>query len=241
MQPEGVWKWLEAVDQEHLDPLDQWSVPTLQIPTQKKTSPKSDNVFRSRDARLLHADAPSPLNAPPPSKLLLRTGTIRMIGPTSSSDVGKNHHPKPLVPNNSPVTVTVDVKRKPCFQPVVAPSSVITPKTTGQPAHPSPTRPLQPSKQETNHIAIRRKRLPTYLDRAHMEDALKSVPVIQVEVTDPVAVEGLGERVVGGDVPGKGSNSRRHTTAAGEGALRRSNALKRMSYVRPVAGFGRMD
>ena len=241
MRPEGVWKWLEAVDQEHLDPLDHWRVPTLQIPTQQ-TALKSNNVFRSHDARLiLHTDALSPLNAPPPSKLLLRTGTVRMIGTNPSSDEGKNQHPKPLVPNNSLATVTLDLKRKPCSQPVVAPSTVTSPKATAQPAHPSPTRPLQPSNQETKHIAIRRKRLPTYLERAHTEETLKSIPVIQVEGTDPVAGEGLGERVVGGDRSGKGGNSRRHTTAAGEGALRRSNALKRSFNRRPVAGFGRID
>ena len=237
MQPESVWKWLEAVDQEHLDPLDQWRVPTRQIPTQE-TVPKSDNVFRGRDARLLHADAASPLKAAPPSGLLLRTGNIRMIGLNSSSDEGKKQHPKPPVPN-SPATVTVDVKRKPSFQPA-APSTVITPKATGQRAHPSPTRPLQPAAQEGKHIAIRRKRLPTYLERAHTE-ALQTIPVIQVEVTDPVAVECQGARVEGGDMSSKMSSSRRHTTATGEGSLHRSNALKRPSNVRPVSRFRRID
>ena len=237
MQPESVWKWLEAVDQEHLDPLDQWRVPTLQIPTQK-TAPKSDNVFRGRDARLLHADAASPLKAPPPSGLLLRTGNIRMIGSNSSSDVGKKQYAKPLGPN-SPATVTIDVKRKPCFEPAAL-STVITPKATGQRAHPSPTRALQPSKQETKHIAIRRKRLPTYLERAHTE-TLQSIPVIHVEVTDPVAVECQGKRVEGGDMSSKMGSSRRHTTATGEGALHRSNALKRPSNVRPVSRFRRIN
>ena len=233
MQPENVWKWLEAVDQEHLDPLDQWCVPTLQSPTQK-TVLKSDTVFRGGDERLLYADAVSSLKSIPPSGLLLRTGQIRMIGSNSSSDVGNKEHPKPLVPN-SPTTATVEVKRKTCFQPV-APSTIITPKATGQSAHPSPTHQVQYSAKGTKRIPIRRKRLPTYLDRAKTE-ALQSIPVIQVEVTDPVAVECQGARVVGGNLPNRTNKSRRHTTATGEGALHRSNALKRRSNVRPMSRF----
>ena len=237
MRPENVWKWLDAVDQEHLDPLDQWRLPTLQIPTQKAV-PKSDNVFRGGDEALLHAQAASPLKSTPPSRLLLRTGDIRLIESKSSFSVGKKEHPKPLVPN-SPATVTVEVKRKPCFQPV-APSTIITPKATGQRAHPSPTHQVQSSAKETKNIPIRRKRLPTYLERAHTE-ALQSIPVILVEVTDPVAVECQGARVERADMPGKTSDSRRHTTAIGEGALYRSNALKRSSNVRPGSRFRRIN
>ena len=237
MQPESVWKWLDAVDQEHLDPLDQWRLPTPQIPTQK-TALKSDNVFRGSDGTLLHAEAASSVKPTAPSGLLLRTGKIRMIGSNSSSDVGMKEHPK-LPGPNSPATVTVEVKRKPCFQ-TVAPSTIITPKATGQRAHPSSTRQLQPSGQEGKHIPIRRKRLPTYLERAHTE-ALQSIPVIQVEVTDPVAVECQDARVEGGDMPSKRRNSRKHTTATGEGALHRSNALKRPSSVRPGPRFHRIN
>ena len=237
MRPENVRKWLDAVDQEHLDPLDQWRVPTLQIPTQKAAL-KSDNVFRGGDETLLHAQAASPLKSTPPSGLLLRTGDIRLIGSNSSSGVGKKEHPKPLLPH-SPATVKVEVKRKPCFQPV-APSTIMTPKATGQRAHPSPTHQAQSSAKETKNIPIRRKRLPTYLERAYTE-AVQSILVILVEATDPVAVECQGERVVGGDVPSKTSNSRRHTTATGEGALYRSNALKRPSNVRPGSRFRRIN
>ena len=238
MQPENVWKWLDAVDQEHLDPLDQWRLPTLQLPTQK-TALESDNVFRGVYETLLHADAASPLKPTPPSGLLLRTGNIRMIGSTSSSDdVEKKEHPKPLVPS-SPATVTVEGKREPCVRPR-NPSISITPKATGQRARTSPTtHRAQSSAKETTHIPIRRKRVPTYLERAHTE-ALKSIPVIRVEVTDPVAVECQGARVVGGDVQSKTGSSRRHTTAAGEGALHRSNALKRPSNVSSGSRFRRI-
>ena len=233
MQPETIWKWLETVDQEHLDPLDQWCVPTLQSPTQKTTL-KSNNIFRGGDEKLLYANAVSSLQSIPPSELLLRSGNIRMIGSNPSPDVGKKEHPKPLVPN-SPAPATVEVQRKPRFQPL-SPNTIITPKATTQRAHPSPTRHVHFLAKETNRIPIRRKRLPTYLDRAHTE-ALKSIPVIQVEVIDPVAGECQGARVVGEDVPNRTNTTRRHTTATGEGALHRSNALKRRSNLRPGSRF----
>ena len=233
MQSENIWKWLDTVDQEHLDPLDQWGVPTLQDSTQKAAL-KSDNVSRGGEETKLHADAAGPLKFKPPSALLLRTGDIKMIGSNSSSDVGKEEHPKPLAPG-SPALATAEVKRKPCSQPV-APSTIITPKATGQRAHPSPTRRVHFSAEDTKHIPIRRKRLPSYLDRAHTE-ALHSIPVIQVEVTDPVAVECQGARVVEGNMPSKTGSSRRHTTAIGEGALHRSNALKRPPNVHSGSRF----
>lgn len=199
MQPESVWKWLDAVDQDHLDPLDQWGVPTSQAPTQR-TSLKSDNVFRDRDEELPHGDPAIPVKPTPPSGLLLRTGNIRMIGSSSSSDADKKDHSKLPIPG-SPTTGTVDVKRKPCPQPMAS-----------------------------TNMPIRRKRLPTYFEKAHT-DALQTIPVIQVEEADPVAVEGQGARVVGESMPSKTSNSRRHTTAAGEGALQRSNAIKRQPNI----------
>ena len=236
MQPESVWKWLDAVDQEHLDPLDQWCAPTLQVPTQKAAL-KPDNVFRGGgDDALHHADAASPSKPTPPSGLLLRTGNIRMIGSMSSSDVGNKEHPVSLVPN-SPATVTVEVKRKPSFQPV-APSTIITPKAIGQRTHHAPTHQVQFS-ADTKNIPIRRKRVPTYFGRAQTE-ALQSIPTIQVEVADPVAVECQGARVAGGSASPR-SNSRRHTTATGEGALHRSNAVKRPSNVRPGSRSSRIS
>lgn len=237
MRPEDVWRWLDAVDQEHLDPLYQWCAPTLQIPTQK-TALKSDNIFGGGDEKLFQADAASPLKSTTPCGLLLRTGNIRMIGSNSSSDVGKKEHSKPLAPN-PPAPVTLEVKRKPCSQPA-APSTIITPKATGQRAQPSPTRRVHFSAKDTKHIPIRRKRLPSYLDRAHTE-ALQSIPVIPVEPTDPVAVECQGARVVGGNMSSKTGNSRRHTTATEEGALHRSNALKRLSNVPPRSVFRRIN
>ena len=233
MRPENIWEWLDAVDQEHLDPLDQWGVPTLQFSTQKAAL-KSDNVLRGGDETEVHADAAGLLKSKPPSGLLLRTGDIKMIGSNSSSDVGKEEHSKPLAPN-SPAPVTVEVKRKPCSQPV-APSTIITPKATGHRTHPSPTPQVHFPAEETKHTPVRRKRLPSYLGRAHTE-AFQSVPVIQVEVTDPVAVECQGARVVEGNMPSKTGNSRRHTTATGEAVLHRSNALKRPSNVPPRSMF----
>ena len=237
MQPEDVWKWLDAVDQEHLDPLDQWRLPTLQMPTQKAAL-NSDNVFRGGgDDNLLSADAVSLLKSTPPSGLLLRTGDIRMIGSNPSSDVGIKEHPKPPVPN-PPATVTVDGKRKSCFG-SVAPSTSIAPKATAQRAHPPPTRHVHFAAKEPKHTPIRRKRLPSYLERARTEEALQSIPVIRVEVADPVAVECQGARVV--NIPSETGQSRRHTTATGEAALHRSNALKRPSNVPPRSRFRRVN
>ena len=237
MQPENVWKWLDAIDEEHLDPLDQWGVPTQQLPIQEPAL-KFDNVFRGCDEKLLHTDAASPLKPPPPSGLLLRTGNIKIIGSNSSSDAGKKEHPKPPV-RDSPATSTVDVKRKPCFK-SVDPSTIINLKATGQRAHLSPNRQVQSLTTEAKNIPIRRKRLPTYFEKAHTE-ALQSIPVIQVEAADPVAVVCQGARVVGGSTPSKTSDSRRHTMASGEGALHRSNALKRPPNVRPGSRFRRVN
>ena len=238
MQPEDVWKWLDAVDQEHLDPLDQWRAPSLQIPTQKAAS-NSENVFRGGDEKLLYADAVSLLKSIPPSGLLLRTGDIRMIGSNPSSDVGNKETPKPPVPN-PPATVTIDMNRKPCFQPV-APSTIIAPKATAQRAHPPPTRHVHFAAKDSKHIPIRRKRLPSYLERARTEEALQSIPVIRVEVADPVAVECQGSRVVGGNMLSETGHSRWHATTTDEGALHRSNALKRPSNVPPRSRFRRVN
>ena len=224
MHPEDVRKWLDAVDQDDLDPLDQWSAPPLQC-RPRDTSPGSTSVSGGEKKetyqqynRERNAEVASTLKTIPPAGLLLRNGSIRSTGQNSKTyayDVKNENHPQSLTP------------RFPASSEV-----------TGQPTRTS-IRDLQISGREGNSDFPKRKRLPTFPERARrVSGALQSAPVIHVEVKDPVAINCQGARVVGGhqqnslqSPPSMLKKSRRNTTAK-EGALHRSNAVRNPSNIR---------
>ena len=223
MHSEDVWKWLDAVDQENLNALDQWGEPP---------PPHSHN-----------ADAAKSL---PPSAILLRNGSVRMTGPNSSflvHDVDNQNRPESLVPG-VPTSIAHDAGGDNHSQ-LLAPDIITTgSETIDQRADSSSARHQHTSAGEGDDDPVSPKRLPTVPERARVRGlsgvVLQSVPVIQVEVADPVAVNCQGARVVGGNrpnglrsLPRMATMSRRHTNAnAGEGALHRSNALRKQSFVR---------
>ena len=248
MHAENIWKWLDAVDQNHLDPLDQWGVQALQH-CSRKVLPRSDIILCDRDGKSSqqhngerNGEAASPLKSTTPSGILLRNGSTRVIGPTSTClayNVDNDNHHKPLV-SGFPKKVALDVKSENCPQ-SVAPGITTTSEATHQRADASSTPQPQSSGREGNGVSVHRKRLPTYAEKARApapSGDLQSVPMVQVGVINPVAVECQGAKVVGGyqrnglrTLLSTKSMSRRHTSAE-EGALHRSNALRRPSNVR---------
>lgn len=224
MNPEGVRKWLDGVDQDDLDPLDQWCAPVLQCLPQD-SSPRSSSVSGGEKKetyqqynRERNAEVASVLESIPPTGVLLRNGNIKSTGqnPKVLAHAVKNeNHPHSLMPGfpaNS--------------------------ELTGQPTHTS-IRDLEISAREGNNDSPKRKRLPTFPERGRrVSGALHSIPVIRVEVEEPVAINCQGARVVGGhqqngvqNLPSMSKTSRRDTTA-GERALHRSNAVRKHSNVR---------
>ena len=234
MRLENVWKWLDAVDQGNLDPLDQWGVSPLRQPSQIETL-GTTTVSRDTDR------SPSQLLPTPPSGILLRNGSVRLTRQktkTTAPKDEKNTYPKSRG-SGSPTSVTQDqtngnVARLPV-------SSITTgPEPTDQRAGESTCQP-QTSRAEGNKDPIGVKRLPTFRERARLHNLpgiSQPTPVIQVEVTDPVAVNCQGAKVVG-DRRHNGirrlvdmtRTSRRHTVD-GDLKLHRSNALRRPSNVR---------
>lgn len=233
MRPDSVWKWLNAVEQDHLDPLDQWGVPPSRYPPQDTTS-RSDNDSQSIDGetyeqynRKRNAEAASLLESIPPAGILLRNGSIRVTRQNPkffAYDVKNENYPQALLPG--------------------FPSSSIA---TGDRTDTSPTRQLQISGREGNENSDSPKRLPTSAERARdlgHSGSLHSTPIIHVEIKDSIAIDCQGARVVAGHqqnglqiLPSVRNKSRR-TVTAGEGALQRSNAVRRPSNVRaePKAG-----
>lgn len=224
MHPGDIRKWLDAVDKDDLDPLDQWGAPPPRRPPHN-TSPRSINVSGGDNKetyqqynRKRNAEVTSVLEFIPPAGVLLRNGSIKLTGKNPkifAHDVKNEDHPQSLTPG------------------FPARSEV-----TGQPTHNS-IRDLQTSGKEGNKDSPNRKRLPTFPERARrISGALHSNPVIHVEVKDPVATDCQGARVVGGyqqnglqSLPSMSKKSRRNTTA-GERALHRSNAVRKPSNVR---------
>lgn len=248
MHAEIVWEWLDAVDQDHLDPLYQWGVPAPQqhpheLPPGPDIIPwnsggKIDQQYNGEG----NSDAASPHKSTPPSGVLLRSGNIRIIGLNSSSlahNVENDEDPKSLVSSLS-TKVASHVKSENCFQSGV-PGITTTSQATHQQVDASPTYQPQSSEREGNGLPITRKRLPTSAERACARDfsgVLRPIPVVQVSAIDPVAIDCQGTRVVGGyqrnhlqTLPSEKNLSRRHTTAE-RAALHRSNALKGHSNVR---------
>lgn len=248
MHAEIVWEWVDAVDQDHLDPLDQWGISAPQQHP-REIPPGSDIVPCNSGGKIEqqcngegNSDAASPRKSTPPSAILLRSGDIRMIRGNSSSlahnvEVDKDF--KPLVSGLS-TKVALQVKSENCFQ-SGAPGITTTSQATHQQVNASPIRQPQSSEREGNGVSVTRKRLPTVAERAHARDlsgVLQPIPVVQVEAIDPVAIYCEGARVVGGyqrnhlqTLPSENNLSPRHTTAEGA-ALHRSNALKGHSKVR---------
>ena len=240
MQLENVWKWLDAVDQDHLDPLDQWGESPLRHPSQIATL-GTTTVSRGADR------SPSQLKPTPPSRILLRNGSVRVMREETkitAHDDEKNSYPRSRR-SGFPTSVTQDQTNG------NAPRLPVSGNTTSsgaidQQAGASTCQP-QTSRAEDNKDSVGVKRLPTFRERAHLHNlsgALRPPPVIQVEVTDPVAIECQGARVVGGArqngvrrLADMTRTSRRHTTE-GEGALHRSNALRRPSNVRAESKSG---
>lgn len=219
MHAELVWKWLDAVDQAHLDPLDQWGIPAPQqhpraitpgsdiIPC--NSGGKTDQQYNGEG----NSDAASHRKSTPPSGILLRSGDIRIIGANSTSLAQ-------IVENDKDS------------------------KAPHQQADASLTRQPQLSEREGNGFSIPRKKLPTLAGRACSPDVsgvLQPIPVVQIEAIDPVAVDCQGARVVGGYqrnnlqiLQSETNVSRRHTTAEGA-ALHRSNAFKGHPKVRAAS------
>ena len=209
MHPEDVRKWLDAVDKDHLDPLDQWGVPQPRRPPQD-TSLQSNNVSGGENKetyqqynRKRNAEVASVLESIPPAGILLRNGSIRLTG-------------------ENPKVLADDVKNDSHSQ-SLTPGFPASSEVTGQPTHTS-IRKLQSSGREGNSDSPNRKRLPTFPERARIED--------------PVATNCQGARVVGGNqqnglqtLPSMSKKSRRNTTA-GEGPLHRRNAVRKPSNVR---------
>ena len=246
MRAENVWQWLDAVDQDDLDLLDQWGVPSPRHPS-RSTSPGSDSVSRDGDGEpwqqydgKRNTDIGRTLESTPPSGIPLRNGSIRMTGGNSTFfayDVVNENHPKSLVPG-LPTNVAHDVKSE-------TPSRLLFPgittsEATGHRVETPAIRQLPAWKKEGNSdsldvvkIVIRPGLARTYLPSGN----LQSAPVIQTKVMDPLAINCQGARVVGGyeqhGLQNFAVKSRRNTSAA-DTALHRSNALKRPLNVRPL-------
>lgn len=226
MHPENVWKWLDAVDQECLDPMDQWGVPPSRYPPQN-TLPLSDVTPQSSDGetykqynRKRNSEAANLLKSIPPAGILLRNGSIRVTRQNPkffAYDVKKENHPQSLLPG-------------------FAASSI----ATGERTDTSSNRQIQDSRREGNVISDSPKRLPSSAERGRdlgHSGTFHSTPTIHVEVKDPIAINCRGARVVGGhqqdslqSLPSMGDKSRRISTAGG-GPLQRSNAIRRPSNV----------
>lgn len=248
MHAEIVWKWLDAVDQDHLDPLGQWG---LTAPQQhpREISPGSDIIpcnSGGKTDQQYHeegnSDAASRGKSTQPSGILLRSGDIRIIGTNSTPlahSLEDDKDSKPLVSGLSK-KVAFHVESGNCFQSATS-GITTTSQATHQQADASTTHQPQSSEREGNCLSITRKKLPTFSDRAHARDlsgVLQPIPVVQVEAIDPVAIDCQGARVVGGyqrnrlqTFPNEKNVSRRHTTTEGA-ALHRSNALKGHANVR---------
>lgn len=248
MQPENVWKWLDAVDQDHLDSLDQWGIPPPQRPPWS-IPPRSDSFTHGSDGEtyqqyneMRNAEAASLLKAMPPAGILLRNGSIRVTKQNPrffAWDVKNENHPQSLLPG-FPKSLAADVENK--NNPMsLGPGFPASSVATGQRTDTSSPRELQISGREGNERSENPKRLPSSVERGRdlgHSGSLRSIPTIHVEIKDPVAINCQGARVVGGNqqnglqsLPSMREKPRRNTTA-GEGALHRRNAIRRPSNVR---------
>ncbi|KAM0801544.1 hypothetical protein BDR22DRAFT_820666 [Usnea florida] len=228
MQLENIWRWLDAVNEDHLEPLDQWGLSPLQgfpqnflrLPQSvhigdKATYQQSNENHTPEDARLVRSN--------PPAKLLLRNGSIRTTRKSGNdaSDVENKQHPLLLqagLGTNPETTVPVQQRR-------------------GAPS----TRKLQFSGREGDIDPFNRKRLPTFPERSRVRDlseALQPHAIILDDVKEPTAVGCVGARVLGGhqhkchkDLLSVSPELHRNANS-GESVLHRSNAIRRPSNLR---------
>lgn len=209
MHSEEVWKWLDAIKEDRLDPLDHWGAPPPQRPRSLSVSGGDNKEAYQQYNSKRTAEVASKLDTMPPAGVLLRNGSVRLT-------------------NQDPKNIAHDAKNE------NHPLSLV-------PGFPTSSKVLQTSGREGNSDACKPKRLPSFIERVRargLPGPLRSTPVINVEVEDPVAINGQGARVVGGyqqnglqDLPSMSKKSRRDTTA-GEGVLHRSNAVRKPSNVR---------
>lgn len=247
MNFENVWKWLDAVDQDHLDQLDQWGVPSLQriILRGSDTVPYGSDgeTYQQYNGRR-NAEVASILENLPPAGILLRNGSIRSTSKNPmpfAQDANNENHPQSLLPGFSK-DLAQTLENEEHSQPQ-RPSFPTISKMTSQ-RRDAPPSGLQVSGRERNSESTNPKRLPTFAEHAHLRGisgTLHSKPVIHAVVTDTVAIDCQGARVVGGpcrkmlqNVSNMEVQLRRNTTN-GDEALHRSNAIRRPSKVRAVS------
>lgn len=228
MQLENVWRWLDAVDEDHLDPLVQWGLAPLQGLSQDPPR-RPESVFCGDKARYQphekphHAEDASLVRSIPPAKILLRDGSIRTtrkLG-NDASDVETRKHPQLLQPGlgtSSGTTVPFQQRR-------------------GAPS----TRKLKFLGREGNIDSGDSKRLPTFTERSRvrgLSQALQPNPNTVDHVKEPVTIDCEGARVLGGyqhnglkDLPSMSPKLHGNTNAE-EKVLHRSNAIRRPSNLR---------
>ena len=244
MHPEQVWEWLDAVDQDHLCPLEQWGVPPAQYLVQS-TQPLSTSVSHNNDKeahqeymRKCNPEVARRRKPLPPTGILQRNGSVRATGKNVKflvPDEKNANHIQSQIPS-SPTTFAHERASQ-----SLVPGLPTSNEATGHRSDASTTRQLQSSGREGNSSSANPKRMPTRPERSRQQDFsedLPSVPIIHVEVHDQVAINCQGARVVGChrqssllNLPGMKDKSYRNTTA-GEGGLHRRNVVRRSSNVR---------
>ena len=228
MQLENIWRWLSVVDEDHLEPLDQWGLSPLQgFPHGFPRLPQSvlfgdEATYQPYNKNNTAEDA-SLVRSNPPAKLLLRNGSIRTTS-KSGNDVGDGEnkkHPQLLqagLGTSSGTTIPFQQRR-------------------GAPSFHK----LQISGTEDNLDSFNPKNLPTLPERSRVRggsEALQPNPVILDDVRKPIAIGCEGARVMGGYRHDGLKNlpsilPKLHGDVnAGESVLHRSNAIRRPSNLR---------
>ena len=232
MQLENIWRWLDAVDEDHLEPLDQWGLSSLQgFPQDFPHLPQSV-FFGDKATYQPYNKNDTPENASldrsnPPAKLLLRNGSIRTTRKSGNdvSDVENKKHPQLLqagLGTSSGTTVPVQQRR-------------------GQRRGAPSIRKLQLSGREGNIDSFNPNRLPTFPERSRvrgLSEALHPNPITLDDVKEPIAISCEGARVTGGyqynglkDLSSMSPELHGNTNSA-ERVLHRSNAVRRPSNLR---------
>lgn len=209
MHAEEVWKWLDAINEGRLDPMDHWGAPPPRRPRSISVSSGGEKETYQHYNSKRNAEVASLLESIPPAGILLRNGSVRLTGQNPeifAHDLENENHPQSLTPG-----------------------------------FPASSKVLQASGREGKIDPCEPKRLPSFFERARVHGisgAKRSIPVIHVEVKDPVDMNCQGARVVGGyqqngllNLPSMSKKTRRDITA-GEGVLHRSNAVRKPSNVR---------
>ena len=221
MQLGNIWRWLDAVDEDHLEPLDQWGLSLLQgfpqdFPRLPENVHLGDNATYQADNKNHTPEDASLVRSIPPAKLLLRNGSIRTTGKPANdvSDVENNKHPQLLqagLRTRPGTTFPIQQRR-------------------GAPSFRQPQLPGR----EGNIDSFNPKGLPTFPERSRehgLSEALQPNPIILDDVKEPIAIGCEGARVVGG-YQHDGLKDLPSITNAGERVLHRSNAVRRPSNLR---------